>query len=101
METSEKSIERLREIIKCANDLGWINKPRSGSGENYPTMQLSEIEKCMLAMIEDFELERLKRWVKEGEEISRLSDEHTKYFERRYTEMHEALKKSFSSITKK
>jgi hypothetical protein len=30
-------------------------------------MQLSEVEKCMLAMTDDFELDRMRKWVEEQE----------------------------------
>jgi hypothetical protein len=63
--------ERLREIIRLANVLGWIGKRQviiynSGKSDgSYPPMQLSEVEKCMLAMVDDMELERMRKWVKE------------------------------------
>ena len=50
--------ERLREIIKIAEKLGWIKPQNVG----YPTMQLSEVEKCMLAMINDYDLQRMRKW---------------------------------------
>ena len=50
--------ERLREIIKIAEKLGWIKPQNVG----YPTMQLSEVEKCMTAMYDDFELNRMRKW---------------------------------------
>lgn len=54
--------ERLKEIIKIAYKLGWIAPPQGG----YPLMQLSEVEKCMFAMVSDFELERMRKWYKEA-----------------------------------
>lgn len=56
-----EGVERLKEIIRMAQKLGWIN-PR---GTSYPIMQLSEVEKCMLAMADDKELQRMREWVEE------------------------------------
>jgi len=50
--------ERLIEIIKIADKLKWMQENLSG----YPLMQLSEVEKCMLAMEDDSELEKMRRW---------------------------------------
>jgi hypothetical protein len=58
-----EKIERLKEIIKIANKLGWIMKLEKGM--SYPPMQLSEVEKCMLAMVDDFELKRMREWEKD------------------------------------
>ena len=61
-ERLEKKEERLKEIIGLAHKLKWIMpKPE---GFSYPPMQLSEVEKCMLAMIDDVELNQMRRWVK-------------------------------------
>ena len=57
-----KDVERLKEIIKLADKLKWIYNPDKTS---YPLMQLSEVEKCMLAMTDDFELDRMRKWVEE------------------------------------
>ena len=54
------NIERLKEIIKIAYKLKWIYPPNKTS---YPLMQLSEVEKCMIAMKDDFELQRMREWV--------------------------------------
>lgn len=60
------SKERLKEIIQLAVKLGWVaNTPLSDT--SYPLMQLSEVEKCMVAMYDDFELERMRKWAKERE----------------------------------
>jgi hypothetical protein len=56
----EDKIERLQEIIKIAEKLKWVY-PKT-LGYSYPLMQLSEVEKCMLAMTDDLQLERLRRW---------------------------------------
>ena len=53
--------ERLKEIIKMAYKLRWITSQKVG----YPTMQLSEVEKCMIAMYSDFELNRMRKWCEE------------------------------------
>jgi len=70
-QTPEK---RLKEIIQIAGKLGWIRPlnepkieaPEAGNGSlfvpSYPLMQLSEVEKCMLAMVNDDELKRLREW---------------------------------------
>ena len=52
------SNERLKEIIKIAYKLNWLSKNSDG----YPLMQLSEVEKCMIAMDNDFELNRMREW---------------------------------------
>lgn len=55
---------RLKEIIKKAFKLGWIfthsneNKVFLGSA-----MLITDVEKCMLAMTDDFELNRMRQWV--------------------------------------
>ena len=56
--------ERLIEIIRLAHKLDWVH-PNENS---YPLMQLSEVEKCMLAMVDDSELQRMREWVNEIEE---------------------------------
>jgi len=53
--------DKLREIIEIADKLNWIIPPNV---TGYPLMQLSEVEKCMLAMIDDKELQRLRDWAK-------------------------------------
>lgn len=58
----EKQTNRLKEIIKIADKLKWIYPPNKTS---YPLMQLSEVEKCMIAMIDDFELGRMREWFEE------------------------------------
>ena len=52
---------RVQEIIKLARKLKWAIK----SPDHFlPLFQLSEVEKCMLAMVDDTELERMRTWVK-------------------------------------
>lgn len=66
-----KDVERLKEIIKLAEKLKWLSPvPRAYTDEmiqlvSYPLMQLSEVEKCMLAMTDDSELDRMRKWVEE------------------------------------
>lgn len=62
-EEREMNVERLKEIIQLADKLKWIQPKRCG--ESYPSMQLSEIEKCMIALYDDKQLERLRNWVNE------------------------------------
>ena len=61
---NQENTDRLKEIIKIANALDWVDKSYVPS-KSYPTMQLSEVEKCMIAMVDDFELERMRKWVEE------------------------------------
>jgi hypothetical protein len=56
-------IERLKEIIKIATKLNWMSPNNNG----YPFMQLSEVEKCMMAMVNDFELNLMREWYKNKE----------------------------------
>lgn len=66
--------ERVREVMELAKKLGWIwhgdNRARyhklHEERPSYPLMQLSEVEKCMLAMVDDQELKRMRQWVREG-----------------------------------
>ena len=55
-----KDKERLKEILALAVKLKWIYPPNNTS---YPLMQLSEVEKCMLAMTDDSELDIMRKWV--------------------------------------
>lgn len=64
---ANESIERLKEILRIAYELKWITPTQKG--KSYPEMQLSEVEKCMLAMVDDFEFKRLKKW-KEAAQVS-------------------------------
>lgn len=50
--------ERLKEIIKIAHKLGWMEDNPKG----YPLMQLLEVEKCMVAMENDIDLNRMRNW---------------------------------------
>ena len=89
---NEKDVERLKEIIKCAYELNWIKAPNRNSYDSYPIMQLSEVEKCMLAMTDDLELERLKRWVSETKILDAMERVRSDKFGSLFTEMREALK---------
>lgn len=55
--------ERIKVILLLAKRLGWIEPSKN----SYPKMQLSEVEKCMFALIDDFELRRMQKWVEEKE----------------------------------
>lgn len=55
--------ERIKEIINIAIKLKWV-LPKRGN-DSYPTMQISEVEKCMLAMVNDIDLERMRKWFEE------------------------------------
>lgn len=59
----QESIERLKTILGMAFELGWIKKSQNKS--EYPIMQLSEVEKVMLAMIDETEYQRMAEWVKQ------------------------------------
>lgn len=52
-------IERLKEIITMANKLCWISRIKDF---DYPIMQLSEVEKCMMAMVDDLGFNQIKVW---------------------------------------
>lgn len=88
---NDHDVERLKTIILYAKELDWITEAPRGSGK-YPSMQLSEIEKCMLAMIDDLELERLKRWVEETKQLSELEKLHCSCFQDLFKEKQDALK---------
>lgn len=70
---NEEQEERLKEIINMANSLGWIAKrtkleyKNNKSDSSYPPMQLSEVEKCMIAMIDDEYLNTMREWTEEDE----------------------------------
>lgn len=66
MTKKEKAIKRLIEIIRISKRLGWTHPVTiSNVPISYPFMQLSEVEKCMLAMVDDFEFTRMKNWYQE------------------------------------
>lgn len=62
--TEVEGIDRLKEIIQIAHKLKWVYPPDKTS---YPLMQLSEVEKCMVAMFDDFELGRMRKWIEESQ----------------------------------
>lgn len=57
-ETYENYIARMKEIIEIAIKLNWCSPNNNG----YPFMQLSEVEKCMTAMISDAQLNLMRKW---------------------------------------
>lgn len=63
--------ERLKEIIKIAYKLGWLTPNNKG----YPLMQLSEVEKCMIALYDDNYLNRMRRWYDEEELKAKLQEQ--------------------------
>lgn len=69
------SEERLKEIIGLAKELDWVYPaPRWVKTDphiDYPFMQISEVEKCMIAMYDDNYLERMKKWVEEKKVVSK------------------------------
>ncbi len=67
-----KGIDRLKEIIQLAYKLKWIYPPDKTS---YPLMQLSEVEKCMVAMFDDFELNRMREWGEDSGTSEQSSEE--------------------------
>lgn len=61
-----KTEERLKEILGIAKKLHWIYPKENMRVEvSYSVMQLSEVEKCMLAMVDELELKRLRLWGKD------------------------------------
>ena len=69
-------ISRLTEIIQLAEKLNWINPIEQPNKRNYsyPLMQLSEVEKCLIAMFDDAYLERMREWVKQREQAAKLQE---------------------------
>ena len=59
----DKQKDRLVKIIELAYKLNWVFLPIKG--QSYPTMMLSEVEKCMLAMVDDSEFERMNKYIKD------------------------------------
>ena len=67
-DVNKEQTERLKEIIRLAKELGWTIEWATQCPllkASYPLMQLSEVEKCMVALVDDVELERMRTWVKE------------------------------------
>lgn len=56
---NEKVVERLKEVMTLAGKLGWTLPSNHTS---YGLMQLSEVEKCLLAMGDDAELQCMRDW---------------------------------------
>lgn len=51
--------ERLKEIMKIAKELGWTYPSLK---TDYHLMQLSEVEKCMTAMVDIDYLKQMRKW---------------------------------------
>lgn len=56
---SDNQRKKIIEVIHLAEELKWLEKNPKG----YPLMQLSEIEKCMIAMIDSHQLNQMRGWV--------------------------------------
>jgi hypothetical protein len=63
MMLSKSTEDRLKDIIKMAIKLEWVIS--QDHSFPYPTMRLSEVEKCMIALVDDSELERMRNWTKD------------------------------------
>lgn len=57
-------LERLKEVVRIAYKLKWVTPTKV----SYPLMQMSEVEKCMLAMVDNSELENMRVWEKDVDE---------------------------------
>lgn len=65
MTQDNNGLTRLKEIIQLAEKLNWIypiEQPNTRKF-SYPLMQLSEVEKCMIALYDNKQLERMRKWV--------------------------------------
>ena len=56
--------ERFLRIMEIAGRLNWFSPNPKG----YPFMQASEVEKCLIAMYDDFEFKRFLKWEREVDE---------------------------------
>ncbi len=66
----DDDLVKMKEIMGMAHILGWVHPPRN----SYPLMEISEVEKCMTAMVEDDELERMRKWHEEELEKQQKKD---------------------------
>lgn len=90
----EKQTERLKEIMGLAVDLGWVDKTRYTPTQSYPFMQASEVEKCMCAMVDDFELSRMHKWVEEQKSPKDKIEEYRKWLNEVQKSEYEGLRRS-------
>lgn len=60
---NKDSKKRLQHILRMAMKLNWFFPEPV---KTYPCMQGSEVEKCMIAMVDDFEYNQMKEWCKEN-----------------------------------
>jgi hypothetical protein len=67
---NEQQEARLHEIMAIARKLSWFYQNQKG----YPLMQGSEVEKCILMAMDDFELERF-RVAADDEEVVKINRE--------------------------
>ena len=58
-QTPDKIRSKIREIMDIAGKLDWYTLTNK---HPYPIMQLSEVEKCMIAMIDDGYLNQMRSW---------------------------------------
>ena len=64
--------EKIKEIIGIAQKLGWISKQadtlylnhkeKTMRHPSYSVIQLSEVEKCMVAMVDPTQYEQMRQW---------------------------------------
>ena len=63
---------RIIEVMRMAQKLGWIKPPNHKPPyDSYPTMQLSEVEKCMLAIMNPSDFDRMRMWCGEKREFDK------------------------------
>jgi len=53
--------DRIKDIVKKAFELGWVEHNPFG----YPKMQLSEVEKCIYAILDEDYMHQIDKWVEE------------------------------------
>ena len=59
----EKVKEKIQDIIRKAGKLGWFESNPAG----YPKMQASEVEKCLLAVLDEKYMKQVNQWIAEKE----------------------------------
>lgn len=55
---------RIKEVLALASELNWIYPIVQPNKDNfsYPLMQLSEVEKCMIAMVDQTQFNQMRIW---------------------------------------
>lgn len=71
----EKYIPRMQEIMNLAAKLNWIvpltpEVEQAIPNASYPLMRLSEVEKCLLAFVDDGELKQMQRWAEDDTNLT-------------------------------